>query len=106
MHQELNEVTGPDCLPDLEDKNLPYLEAIKTAVDTTLRGYSIPKGTTVLPNLWSLHHDQEIWDGPNTFRPERFLDKECNDLSAFSRYGWESSLCSRVSGTTSSFHDL
>ena len=94
LHQELDQVIGHDRLPDLEDKkNLPYLEATitetlrlssigplsvphKTTVDTTLQGYSIPKGTTVLTNLWSLHHDPEIWDDPGTFRPERFLDEE------------------------------
>ena len=96
LHQELDQVIGPDRLPELEDKkNLPYLEATiietlrlsslvalsiphKTTVDTTLQGYSIPKDTTVIPNLWSLHHDPEIWEKPDAFRPERFLDEEGN----------------------------
>ena len=98
LHQELDQVIGPDRLPEMEDKkNLPYLEATitetlrlssigplsvphKTTVDTTLQGYSIPKDTTVLTNLWSLHHDPEIWNDPNAFRPERFLDEGGNFL--------------------------
>ena len=93
-HKELDQVIGADRSPELEDrKNLPHLEATitetlrlssvgslaiphKTTMDTTLQGYSIPKGTTVIPNLWSLHHDPEIWDDPHAFRPERFLDEE------------------------------
>ena len=96
LHQELDQVIGTERLPELRDKKkLPYLEATitetlrisslgplalphKTTVDTTLQGYSIPKNTTVLTNLWSLHHDPEIWFDPNTFMPERFLDKEGN----------------------------
>ena len=95
LHQELDRVIGPHRSPGLEDKeNLPYLEATitetlrissvgafaphKTTVDTTLQGYHIPRNTTVFANLWSLHHDPEIWDNPNEFRPTRFLNEESN----------------------------
>ncbi|KAL9961432.1 hypothetical protein ACROYT_G030370, partial [Oculina patagonica] len=93
VHQELEQVIGPDRVPQLGDKGrLPYLEATitetlrissvgafalrKTTVDTTLQGYNIPKDTTVFANLWSLHHDPEVWDDPDEFRPKRFLDEE------------------------------
>ena len=92
LHQELDRVIGPNRLPELEDKkNLPYLESIitetlrmsggplaihKSVVDTTLQGYHIPKGTTLLINLWSLHHDPDLWDAPNDFRPQRFLRED------------------------------
>ena len=92
LHQELDEVIGPNRLPELKDKKkLPHLEATitetqrlsggalqphKSMVDTTLQGYHIPKVSTVLINLWSLHHDPDIWDAPNEFKPQRFLNKD------------------------------
>eukprot|EP00073_Rattus_norvegicus_P035000 XP_008759722.1 PREDICTED: cytochrome P450 2U1 isoform X3 [Rattus norvegicus] len=41
-----------------------------------LQGYSIPKGTVVLPNLWSIHRDPVIWEKPDDFCPHRFLDDQ------------------------------
>ncbi|XP_061685178.1 cytochrome P450 2U1 isoform X2 [Syngnathoides biaculeatus] len=40
------------------------------------RGFTIPQGTVLLPNLWSVHRDPAVWEQPDTFRPERFLDDE------------------------------
>uniref|UniRef100_A0A1Q3FTA0 Putative cytochrome p450 n=1 Tax=Culex tarsalis TaxID=7177 RepID=A0A1Q3FTA0_CULTA len=42
--------------------------------DCTIGGYRIPKGTTLFPDLKSVHHEQEYWKDPEVFRPERFLD--------------------------------
>jgi cytochrome P450 len=28
----------------------------------------------VVTNLWALHHDEDFWGDPFTFRPSRFLD--------------------------------
>jgi len=96
LHQQLDDVIGEDRFADLGDKkSLPFLEATiaetlrissliplsvphKATVDAALQGYDIPKDTIVLVNLWSLHHDPDIWDDPNDFRPERFLDKDGN----------------------------
>ena len=96
VHRELDEVIGPKRLPSLQDKKrLPYLEATidevlrlrppaplgvphKALVDTTLNGYNIPKGTTLIVNLWAIHHDPKHWENPSQFDPERFLDKNGN----------------------------
>uniref|UniRef100_A0A8C3TAN1 Cytochrome P450 2U1 n=1 Tax=Chelydra serpentina TaxID=8475 RepID=A0A8C3TAN1_CHESE len=46
--------------------------ASETAV---LRGYTIPKGSVIVPNLWSVHRDPNIWERPDDFHPTRFLDE-------------------------------
>nr|WCC58048.1 cytochrome P450 [Pharsalia antennata] len=77
---------------------VPYIEAVLLEVeryyhvtpitgprrvlrDTTLEGYSIPKGTTVLISSYSIHHDKDFWGDPEVFRPDRFLDENGKLLS-------------------------
>lgn len=36
-------------------------------------GYSIPKGATLLVNIWAIAHDPASWPEPLEFRPARFL---------------------------------
>lgn len=43
-------------------------------VDTEFLGYSIPKGTVIMPALDAAMKDSTVWDKPHEFRPERFLD--------------------------------
>ncbi|XP_052766215.1 cytochrome P450 2U1-like [Mya arenaria] len=83
-----------DDAPSVRDKgSIPYVEATIletlrigsniplsmphfTLDDVFFRGYLIPKGTTILPNLASVHYDPLIFQDPLTFKPERFLDKD------------------------------
>ncbi|KZL85875.1 cytochrome p450 [Colletotrichum incanum] len=44
--------------------------------DDTYRGFKFPKDTTFLLNTWSIHMDDEWYDEPEEFRPERYLDNE------------------------------
>ncbi|KAJ3724044.1 cytochrome P450 [Lentinula raphanica] len=95
--EELDRVVGKDRLPDHEDLDkdtLPYLRAViyeclrwqpilplafphLVDVDDTYKGYHIPKGSTVISNLWAIFHDEKIY-GPidvHTFEPKRWLLK-------------------------------
>lgn len=36
----------------------------------------IPAGTSVVPLLYAVHMDPELWGDPEVFRPSRFLDSE------------------------------
>lgn len=46
-----------------------------TASDVTVEGYNIPKGTTIMFDIWGVHHNQKYWEDPFKFKPERFLDE-------------------------------
>lgn len=94
LHQEIDNVLGPDEFPTLDyKKSLPRLEAFMTETlrmssilplnllhmtnaDTTVKGFGIPKGTIIVPNLWALHHDPKLWPDPIKFNIDRYLDED------------------------------
>ncbi|XP_054013369.1 methyl farnesoate epoxidase-like isoform X1 [Hylaeus anthracinus] len=91
LQQEIDSVIPPDRLPDLSDMpKLPYARAVMTETQrrwtvipvigprrvlqkTRLENYRIPKDSTVLINLNSVHMDPDIFPDPEKFQPERFL---------------------------------
>lgn len=52
----------------------PMLIPHKANIDSSIGDFTIPKDTHVVVNLWALHHDENEWDRPDQFMPERFLD--------------------------------
>uniref|UniRef100_A0A0K8WME9 Flavonoid 3'-monooxygenase n=1 Tax=Acacia koa TaxID=468172 RepID=A0A0K8WME9_ACAKO len=91
VQQEIDAVVGRDRLvTELDLPNLPYLQAV---VKETFRlhpstplslprmadksceiyGYHIPKGATLLVNVWAISRDPKEWSDPLEFKPERFL---------------------------------
>ena len=42
--------------------------------DTTLMDYHIPRGTIIVPNIYSSSMDSIYWEEPHKFNPDRFID--------------------------------
>jgi len=94
---EIDTVIGTDRLPTLEDRHhLPYVNAICSEVmrmspsapiafphvlseDDIHAGYSLPKGTMVIANIWKFCHDPRLYSHPFEFDPERFIVTEKRD---------------------------
>ncbi|RAL13463.1 cytochrome P450 [Aspergillus homomorphus CBS 101889] len=89
---ELDSLLGPATrLPTFDDReNLPYINALVKEVfrwhpvvpldlshvsvqDDVYEGYWIPKGASILANIWAFTHDPATYPDPDAFRPERFL---------------------------------
>ncbi|KAF7014642.1 hypothetical protein CFC21_028620 [Triticum aestivum] len=57
---------------------IPLLVPHMNLEEASLGGYTIPKGSKVVVNAWWLANNPELWEKPEEFRPERFLDEESN----------------------------
>ncbi|TCD70009.1 hypothetical protein EIP91_005259 [Steccherinum ochraceum] len=96
--KEIDAVVGPDRLPTAEDEpDLPFVGAIVKEIlrywtiaplglphrameGTIYESYLIPKGSTIIANLWGMMHDPTVYSDPYEFKPERFLPVEQGGL--------------------------
>ncbi|XP_072047418.1 cytochrome P450 2J3-like [Amphiura filiformis] len=93
VHEEIDSVVGRDRLPKLFDKpDLPYTVSVIHEIqrfasilflggpryandDIDFHGFTIPKDCYVQPSLYSVTRDSSVWQDPDDFKPERFLDE-------------------------------
>ncbi|GIY91457.1 cytochrome P450 18a1 [Caerostris extrusa] len=104
VQAEIFEVLGTDRFPEFQDqKSMPFTHAVilenmrwKTIVplnvlryslsNTSIAGYDIPQGTTIMANLWAVHHDPRHWKDPENFKPERFLSSDGKSVVKSTHY--------------------
>jgi len=86
-------VLGREKVVSMKDRqDMPYVEAVILEIqilsviaplgvphtvleDVEFKGYTIPKGTTVMSNLYAVHRDERVFDEPDRFNPSRFIDE-------------------------------
>ncbi|KAM9386096.1 LOW QUALITY PROTEIN: cytochrome P450 2J4-like [Pholidichthys leucotaenia] len=94
VQAEIDAVIGSSRHPSMSDREkMPYTDAVIHEIqrmgnilplnvshlvtkDTALDKYIIPKGTMVLPTLNSVLRDESMWETPNSFNPQHFLDQD------------------------------
>lgn len=90
---EIDKVIG-DRFPTLQDYNdLVYLRALVDEVhrhrpilpiglpriateNLAYKEYVLPKGSMLVMNTWGIFHNPELYDDPDLFRPERYLESK------------------------------
>lgn len=88
---EIDSVIGTDRLPNLGDRDkLPYVDSLVKEVfrcfpatplgaphrlieEDVHVGYSIPKGSTIIANIWWFLHDPKRYPDPHRFDPRRYI---------------------------------
>lgn len=101
VREELRGVVGTSSYPSLAHRpNLPFTEAVMyevwrhssvingtvphTCVEDVILGgsynYLIPKGATVIGNLFAIHKDPKLWDKPEEFNPQRLIKEDGGSL--------------------------
>ncbi|XP_068595312.1 cytochrome P450 2F2-like [Brachionichthys hirsutus] len=91
--EEIDKVLDGKDQASFEDREqMPYVQAVVHEIqragnltplglfhtvtkDTELMGYTIPRGTMVIPNLSSALNEEGQWKSPHEFNPENFLNE-------------------------------
>ncbi|KAL0324423.1 UNVERIFIED_CONTAM: Flavonoid 3'-monooxygenase [Sesamum calycinum] len=89
VQQELDDVVGLN--DNVEESHMPKLHYLDAVIKETFRlhppaplliprqpsqssilgGYTIPKGSRIILNVWSNYKDPQVWENPSIFKPER-----------------------------------
>ncbi|KDQ11855.1 hypothetical protein BOTBODRAFT_635564 [Botryobasidium botryosum FD-172 SS1] len=111
---EIDHIIKEGALPSFEDRDrLPYIGLLMkelqrwkpvlnlgvlhfatTEDDYGGKCYHIPKGSTVIPNIWAVTQDEDNYKDPNRFWPERFENPETAELDPYKyAFGFGRRIC-------------
>ncbi|XP_046640779.1 cytochrome P450 4c3-like isoform X1 [Daphnia pulicaria] len=73
--QDLTQLKYLECCIKESLRLYPSLPVIarRLTEDVQAEGYTLPKGLTVILNIFSAHRNPEVYPDPHVFKPERFL---------------------------------
>lgn len=92
LQKEITNIAqGRSMITEDDTKEMPYLKAVlketlrlhtplplliprESTQYVKLLGYDIAQGTQVMINAWAIARDPSIWEEPEKFKPERFLN--------------------------------
>ncbi|CAN6338747.1 unnamed protein product [Urochloa humidicola] len=98
---EIHSIVGKTRLLQESDlARLPYLQCVITETlrlkplapnhvphevsqDCVIAGYAIARGTMVLVDVYSMQRDPNVWEDPERFMPERFMDGDSRWMMPF-----------------------
>ncbi|KAI1499291.1 cytochrome P450 [Biscogniauxia marginata] len=80
---------------------LPYLQAVikegmrifpagpqglpRKSLGMTVDGHFVPEGTELYVSSWTVAHDEKYFHDANSFKPERWIDPDCEDVKEASQ---------------------
>lgn len=74
---------------------LPASEPRSFPAESTIDGYTVPARTTVSMSPYCIHRNEQVFDEPTMFNPDRWLGKE-EDLAEMNRWFWAFSSGARM----------
>ncbi|KAK2969390.1 hypothetical protein RJ640_020333 [Escallonia rubra] len=100
LYREIQSICGPEKITEDKLCHLPYLSTVFHETirkyspipviplryvheDTELGGYHIPARSEIAINIYGCNMDNKVWENPEEWRPERFLDENNDTVDLF-----------------------